>query len=105
MSLWFITQSIHRYVLASDISADMDHLILNQSVEMTITPGGVHSRSFKNIKPCTHVIGLQPADDLLLRWCAETVDHSHAQGHLLKQAHLLAMEGDPVGSPILEHSA
>ena len=61
----------------------MDHLILNQSVEMAVTPG-VHSHSFNDIKPCAHVIGFQPADDLLLRWCAEHVNHSHAQGHLLE---------------------
>ena len=63
--LRLINQCIHRYVLTSDISADMDHLILDQSVEMAITPG-VHSYSFDNIKSCAHVIGLQPADDLLL---------------------------------------
>ena len=80
----------------------MDHSAFDERTEMAITPG-VHPCSFNDIKPCTHVIGLQPADDLLLRWCTEHVDYSHAQGHLLKQAHLLAMEGDPVGSPILEH--
>ena len=82
----------------------MDHLILNQRVEMAVTPC-VHPCSFNDIEPCTHLIGFQPTDDPLLRRSAEHVDHSHAQGHLLKQAHLLAMEGDPVGSPILEHSA
>ena len=55
----------------------MDHLILDQSVEMAVTPG-VHSYSFNNVKPCAHVIGLQPTDDPLLRWCPETVDHPHA---------------------------
>ena len=55
----------------------MDHLILDQSVEMAVTPG-VHPRSFNDIKSCAHVIGFQPADDPLLRRCAETVDHPHA---------------------------
>ena len=63
----------------------MDHTIVDEGEEMTVTPG-VHPRSFNNIKSCAHVIGLQPADDPLLRRCAETVDHSHAQGHLLTSA-------------------
>ena len=63
----------------------MDHLILDQSVEMAVTPG-VRSYSFNDIIPCAHVIGLQPADDLLLRWSAEHVDHPHAQGHLLEHS-------------------
>ena len=61
----------------------MDHSALDECMEMAVTPG-VHPYSFNDVKPCTHVIGFQPADDPLLRWCTEHVYHSHAQGHLLE---------------------
>ena len=64
----------------------MDHTVVDEGAEMAIIfPSGVYySCSFSDVSPCTHVIGFQPADDLLLRRCAEHVYHSHAQGHLLE---------------------
>ena len=57
----------------------MDHTVVDEGAEMAIIfPSGVYySYSFSDVSSCTHVIILQPADDLLLRWCPETVNHPH----------------------------